>query len=324
MTGKIIAHIVGLPNNLKKKFLNDLHSLQSNNKLHLDNFIIVDLDDLTNIILQDSHILQLYNKLDEPLLKSSKDIEKKINTLWKSKFQSLLDKHLSKNTNVILLGLSTFYKNNKINVKILTPIKLFVDIDIPSNAKSIIKDNLINYKHDIINGSFDLRYLDLHFLIKKREDLLSIYHKMNYQLTPYNTIYKLIQFGLQNVMPNGIYFIYHELLSKSSISKLNPIIGYNSDWLAIISILNNDIIKGYDNNKPFIIEKKPHVFDRLKEPLYLYYTSDVSSFMPVMTKSTNIYKFVSTKKINKFTSLLINNPISKLKQLHINLISFTK
>lgn len=328
--GKIIAHIVGMSNTIKETFIANFKTFP-----FYETCTIVDLDEITMQIITEKNMIVLYTKLDDLQNKKKnnkqlrgtmnntiKDIEKKINEYWKSKIDNYLLNELNKHKNIICIGLATYFKNHKIGIKIITPIKLFIKLNLFENARLIITENLDNNRNEIINGEFDLNYLDINFLVKKREDLQYTYEKMNYQLKKYNDICKIIQLGMQNVVPDGLFFIHTSNLTKQEMNKKKNIVGYTSDWLAIISILKNDIIKGYKNDVPYIQENKPNVFEKLKEPLYLFYTSDITSFMPDITKSNSIYKYISTKNISKFTSILLDNPYNKLKQLNIKLILF--
>ena len=44
-----------------------------------------------------------------------------------------------------------------------------------------MENNLDNHRKEIIDGLFPLDYLNIDFLIKKREDLLNIYTKLGYE-----------------------------------------------------------------------------------------------------------------------------------------------
>ena len=145
------------------------------------------------------------------------------------------------------------FKNHKIGIKLVTSNKLFIKLNLFDNAKEIIKNNLDTQRDAIINGTFDLNYLDNIFLVRKREDLQNTYEKMGYQLKSYNDLCKIIQLSIQDVIPDGLYFVDYKQYSKTEIKKKKNIIGYTSEWLAIISILKDKIVKGYDKSKkPFI------------------------------------------------------------------------
>jgi hypothetical protein len=330
MSGKIIAHIVGFPNCYKQSFLEDFKQFQNNN-----NITIVDLDEITMNIISEQNVITLYNKLDEiyekkiknkgqtkTLNKTIKEIELKINEFWKSKIDNYLIKEINKNKNIICIGLSTYFKNHKIGIKIVTSNKLFIKLNLFENARNIIADNLDNSRNEIIQGNFDLNYLDVNFLIRKREDLQNTYEKMSYQLKSYNDICKIIQLSLHNIIQTeGLYFVDTRQLNKTEIKKKKSIVAYTTDWLALVSV-TKDINKGYKNKKPFVEELKKNAFDKLNEPIYIYYTTDIESFMPEITKSATIYKYVSTRPITTFTCMKIDDPFDKLVKMKIKMINY--
>jgi hypothetical protein len=328
MSGRIIAHIAGLPNNYKQKFIDDFKLFENN-----QNITIIDLDEITMQIVAEQNIITLYNKLDEimekksknksqtkTLNKSIKEIESKINDYWKSKIDNHLIKEINKNKNVICLGLSTYFKNHKIGIKIVTANKIFIKLNLFENARNIISDNLDMCRNEIIQGSFDLNYLDLNFLVKKREDLQNTYENMGYQLKSYNDICKIVQISMHDIVQvEGLFFVDSRQFTKTEMKKKKNINAYTSDWLAITSILKN-INKGYKNKKPFIEELKENAFEKLHEAIYIYYTTDIDCFMPEITKSSQIYKYVSTRPITNFTGLKLDNPYDKLKKMKIKMI----
>jgi hypothetical protein len=328
MTGRIIAHIVGFPNSTKEQFLKDFKKFP-----HNKNISIVDLDDITMQIIREKNIILLYNKLDEieeekknnrknivSLNRTAKDIEKKINEFWKTKIDNHLIKEISKNREIICLGLSTYFKNHKIGIKIVTPNKIFIKFNLFENAKQIITENLDKHRNEIIQGSFDLNYLDINFLVRKREELQFNYEKMGYQLKSYNDICKIVQLSIQNVSPDGLFFVDYKNYSKPELKKKTSITAYTTDWLAIVSVLKDTISKGFKNKKPYIAENEKNAVKKLiNDTLYIYYTAEVQSFMPEITNSSQIYKYVSTRPITKFTSLKIDNPYEKLMKMKLNI-----
>jgi len=328
MTGRIIAHIVGFPATTKEQFLKDFKKFP-----HNKNISVVDLDDITMQIIAEKNIILLYNKLDEleeekrknrknvvSLNRTIKDIEKKINDFWKIKIDSHLMKEISKGREIVCLGLSTYFKNHKIGIKIVTPNKIFIKFNLFDNAKQIIAENLDKHRNEIIQGNFDLNYLDINFLVRKREELQFNYEKMGYQLKSYNDICKIVQLSIQNVVPDGLFFVDYKNYSKTELKKKTSITAFTNDWLAIVSVLKDSISKGFKNQKPYIVENEKNAINRLQnDTIYIYYTSDVQSFMPEITNSSQIYKYVSTRPITKFTSLKIDNPYEKLMKMKINI-----
>ena len=144
---------------------------------------------------------EFYKELDElsekaklkTNLKRNKEIEKNMINFWKTKFQEDLDIEVKKyNNKIILIGLSTYFKNHRINVKIDSKLKFFVRVNLTLHAQNIIENNLNNYRNEIISGNFPLNLLDLDHLIQKREILLNIYKKFGYQLKSLNSIIEIL------------------------------------------------------------------------------------------------------------------------------------
>jgi hypothetical protein len=323
---QILSHIVGLTPIYKTQFINDLKTFDKN-------INIIDLDKFTEEILIDKHIMLLNKKLDE--YKSSKYkcanqdiklIDNKISQQWKLLIENKLIKEINKKNKNIILGLSTFFKNHKIKINILSPNKLFIKLNLITNAHNIITDNLDNYRNDIINGTFDLNYLNNDFLIKKRIELQDIYQNMGYQLKSYNYIFKIIQLIINNTyIPDGLFFVDYKQYNKTELKKKKNIIGYTSEWLALASIVKNGLIKGYIKNTPLVIpyikEVIKNSLNHLNEPLFIYYTQNVNCFMPeISNHSSQIYKYISTHPIENFTCQNIHNPLEKLKDLNIKII----
>lgn len=315
----ILAHIVGLPNDYKQQLLDDLTEFK--------NIVIVDLDKITQQIITEKNMITLYNKMEEITvkkigIKTKREIEGKINEYWKTKIDAHLLKEINKGHKIICIGMSTYFKNHKIGIKIITPIKLIIKLNLIQNGKKIIKENLNKHHNEIVNGTFDLNYLNLDFLIKKREELQYTYEKMGYQLKSYNDIYKIIQLGYLNVKAESLYFADYKNYTKTELAKKKNINAYTSEWLAIVGLFSEYIAeKGIKNKKQYIkLINSPDVKEKLKEQIYIYYTSDTEFFMPDITNSNQIYKYISTKPIKKFTHALINDPLQRLKELNIIII----
>ena len=170
---KIICHIVGLNDDLKK-------IINIFNKKNLD-IEILDLDVITKKIVNDKYMNLMYNKYenlfeqskkkgsDKSLVKKYKDIEKKMNEYWKSKFSLILKRECNKiqKSNIILVGLNIHFKNHRINVKIDCKLLFFARLNLEENSRKVIESNLDNHRDEIIAGTFPLQYLDSEFLIKK-------------------------------------------------------------------------------------------------------------------------------------------------------------
>ena len=112
----------------------------------------------------------------------------------RNKFKLILEKEINKikKKQIILIGLNTHFKHSRIYVKIDCKLKFFIRLDLAENAKSVIETNLDNHRNEIIEGTFPLEYLEIDFLIKKRENLLNIYKKNCYELKSITSIIKII------------------------------------------------------------------------------------------------------------------------------------
>lgn len=327
----ILAHIVGINDHNKLELIN----LIKYSKV-LSNILIIDVDIITQKILEEKNMIILLNKnefnkdknnfknLEEfkVSLNKSKDIEKKIFQYWKVKMEYYINK-LSKNNNkIILIGYLSFFNNHKIYINLdITP-KFFVKVNYNDHAKMIIKYNIENSKQDIIDGKFDLNYLDSNFLIKKRIQIQSIYLKISYILMPLNNIINTIELCNQDILPKSLYYSSFNKYDKKIPIISNNIIAYSNEWLAITSILyNNDtsfsIKKGIKNNKEYIILSKDQ-YNKMLNGGYIYEIDSTSDFIPFPSKN-NIYKFLTTKPIKVCKFIYIDNIINQLKKLNIDI-----
>ena len=271
----VICHIVGVNSDIKGKLINFLTS----KKININ---VIDLDLITDKINQTKEMSEFYKELDElsekaklkTNLKRNKEIEKNMINFWKTKFQEDLDIEVKKyNNKIILIGLSTYFKNHRINVKIDSKLKFFVRVNLTLHAQNIIENNLNNYRNEIISGNFPLNLLDLDHLIQKREILLNIYKKFGYQLKSLNSIIEIlasnISFDMSTV--KDIYVATNKKFIKKIDLDESSGVGYTIPWLAIVSSLDNkNISKGFKKNKAFIKFNKNENKKILENDCYLY------------------------------------------------------
>ena len=208
--------------------------------------------------------------------------------------------------------------------------KFFLKVDYIEHAKTIIEYNLDNYKDDIINGTFDLNFLDINFLIKKRTLLQHIYNKLNYINMNLISIINIIELYLQIQIPNILYYSTFNKYEKKIPILSEPLYLYNKEWLAITNILNtshlnninvdndNDIVKGIKNDKPYIMITK-NQFKRLSKSGYIYEIIDTTNFLPYPSKH-NIYKYLTMKSIKINRTIHIQNIINQIEDLNISII----
>jgi hypothetical protein len=331
---KIIAHISGFTENSKKYFL----ELFKKSSLY-NNINIVDVDLITNNIITDKNMEILYSKFEyysnssknnKLFLEKSKELEKKMFLYWKVKMEYYINKIINNsNKKILLVGYLSYFKNHKINLNLPINTKFFIKVNHIEHAKSIIEYNLDNSRNDIINGLFDLNFLDINFLIKKRTLLQHIYNKLNYINLNLISIINIIELNSQTEIPNILYYSTFNKYDKKIPILSEPIYLYNNEWLALTNILNtshinninvdnNDIIKGIKNNKPYIIITKNQL-TRLSKSGYIYEIIDTSNVLPYPSKN-NIYKYLTMKSIKINRTIAIKNIINQIKDLNISII----
>lgn len=345
MDSNIIGHITGLTD-LSKQFFHTLFD-----KSHLSKLInVIDVDLITSKIVEDTNMCILFNKYeyyskrikDESLSQNDvkistskfKQLEKKMNQYWKVKMEYYLNKLSVSSTSpkkkVLLIGLLSSYKNHKININLNITPKFFVKVDYTENAKSIIKYNLESSKNEIIDGSFDLNYLDINFLIKKRMQLQAIYTKMNYVVMSIPSIINTIELFTQSNVPDILYYASFVKYTKKIPIMTNIIYAYSQEWITLSSILlslteinkiqdvNTNVEKGIKYNKQYIKLTKDQA-KKMDGIGYIYEISDTTSFLPYPTKN-NIYKYFTVQPIKVSRVIEIKNIIDQLKQLGVNII----
>jgi nicotinamide mononucleotide adenylyltransferase len=320
----ILAHIAGV-NIESKELIKKSFSKKT--------FEIIDLDIITEKIINDKNMLYLYNRdefyknklKDQNLSKLNikqinnviKKIDQKMNLYWKVNFDNAINNLISKiDKLVILVGYNTYFKNQKIYVNINANHKYIQKVNLLDHAKNVVSANLKEYYEDIINGDFPLEYLNHQMIIKKRNNLVIQYQKMEYQLDTINNIINAVEIAYNTDVPNMLYFASKENFNKKIILKQNKIIAYEDQWIALISALSNkNISKGYSSSGQPYVKCNPSI---LNTSIYLYYITDTISFSPIPTKN-KLYKYQSAKQITVYKKVLINNIHDKLKELNINI-----
>ena len=161
----IFAHIAGISIETKQLIHNSLSK-----KI----FEIIDLDAITEKIINDKNMLYLYNRdeyyknklKDQNLSKINikqinntiKKIDQKMNLYWKIHFENAINNLSSKYDKlIILLGYNTYFKNHKIYVNINTDHKYILKVNLLEHAKNVVATNLKEYYEDIINGRLSFK-----------------------------------------------------------------------------------------------------------------------------------------------------------------------
>ena len=315
---KEIIHIVGLNNEYKSDFINKLLNINPN-------YNIIDIDSITQIISNEKKYKKLYDEYDK--LKNdkikSKPIITDINTEWARELQLRLNKLLVGNEkDSILIGLTTSVINNgvpKIHINLPTNYKFIIDIDMIENAKQIIKNNLKEYKHDIINGKFPLDYLNLDYLIKRREQLNQIYIKSSYISKKMDDILRFLKDHIPSLQNNGnngnpkkVYYATDQELNKY-ISVKNMIL-YTDEVLAILSLFK--LAELYYNPKDKTIkELSKNSLKDLSNDCYIYEITDLKDifFDGDNYKNNKKIKFNKSTYINCVQDTLTNFGIKFIK-----------
>jgi hypothetical protein len=292
---KEIIHIVGLNNEYKDQFITNIKNIDPN-------YNIIDIDVLTEQITNSTKLSKLcedYDKFKNDKNKS-KQIANDINIEWSRDLQSKLNKLLSiSNNSSIVIGLTTSIINTgvpKIHITLPTNYKFIIDIDLIDNAKQIIKNNLKEYKNQIINGKFSLDYLNLDFLVKRREQLNSIYIKNLY-------ISKKI---------DDVLLFFKEYINKDKIKEKKLYFASNQEFIKYIgtknlSLYNNDILSmlqmfklanfQYDSTNKIIKELSKDSLNELQKDCFIY---EITELDDVFFDGEN-FKNNKKLKINKST-----------------------
>lgn len=329
----IIAHVAGLTQNLKQLFKDTFVDSK---------YTIIDLDDYTDIIMEDKNMTGLVQRYEYNLEKSknqsltklqirqhlakSREINLKINTYWKKQIEFYVNELGNENTDksIILIGYINFYRNVRIFLNLDVVAKIFVSIDINEYSKETIATNLELYKDDIINGVFNLDLINGTFLVKRREMVSSIYEKNGYQKKIFADTLSFFDNNLKNNDLPSVLFYASEHLYKKKIP-IKPITVYTDEWIAIASALGNkDIVKGYienDHNKPFIQEQKVDALKKFTKKIYIYAIINTVMFVPIYSKNY-IYKYKSSNIVQIGRTIEIKNAKNRLLELGIELLEY--
>jgi hypothetical protein len=338
----IIAHVAGLTDHTKVEFYNLFKKSQ------LAKFIdIIDVDIITTKIIEDNIMETLFAKFEyysersksqdltqaenKTALAKAKQLEKKMFQYWKVRMEYYINKLSStSHKKIILIGYLSFFKNHRIYLNLNITTKFFLKVNYAEHAKSIIKHNLENSKNDIIDGNFDLNYLNPDFLIKKRTQLQIIYSKIGYIIMGMSSIINTIELFSQTKIPESLFYASFTKYDKKIPNMTNIIHAYSEEWIALASILStSELINSKDDDKSNTnVEKgvnksgKPYIkinkeqSKRLNKKGYIYEITTTDNFLPFPTKN-NVYKYFTVKPIKINRILEIDNIISQLKKMNI-------
>jgi hypothetical protein len=340
----IIGHIAGLTDHTKE----ELYRIYK--KSQLSEYVdIIDADIITSKIVEDNNMGTLFAKFEyyterskdhslsqmenKSALAKAKQLEKKMFQYWKAKMEYYINKIVS-NTNkrILLIGYLSFFKNHRIYLNLDIKTKFFLKVDFVEHAKAIIKYNLENSKNDIIDGNFDLNFLDINFLVKKRIQLQTIYTKINYIIMSLTNIIKTIELNIQTDVPDVLYFASFVKYDKKIPVMHNTIQTYQQEWLALSSILvsenansnsnsntntenNNGIEKGVRDGKAYLKMTKEQI-KKMSKNGYIYEITNTDNFLPFPSKH-NVYKYFTVKPVKINRMLELPNIVEQIRNLNI-------
>jgi hypothetical protein len=293
---KEIIHIVGLNNEYKKDFIFKIHQIDPN-------YNIIDIDDITQKINSSPKISKLYDEYEKVKIDKvkSKTVSTNINTEWSRELQLKLNKMLSLTTNdTILIGLTTSVVNTgqpRIYIDLPTNYKFIIDTDVIENAKQIIRNNLKEFKNEIINGSFPLDFLNLNYLIKRREQLNQVFLKNMYIVKKTDDILKFLKEHIKQIEKHTVKKLYYA--SDKEINKYittKGIIFYDNEIISILNLFKLANLK-YDRSTKTVIELSKDSLKELEKDCYIYEITDLDS---VFFDGDN-FKNNKKVKINKNT-----------------------
>ena len=295
---KEIIHIVGLNSEFKIDFISKVLSINPN-------YNIIDIDEISNKINSETKISKLYDEYDKVKFDKNKSklIANDINIEWSRELQVKLNKLLnSTEKDSIILGLTTSIITTgtvKILINLQTNYKFIIEIDLKENAKQIIRSNLKDYKHEIINGRFPLDYLNLDFLIKRRENLNQVYIKNLYIQKKMDDVLKFLKNhvpNLNNMKSKKLYYASDQEFKKYITGK--NIALFNNDILAILSVFRLTKFE-FDSNSKTLKELEKDGLKELDKDCFIYEITDLED---VFFDGEN-YKNNKKLKINNSTHI---------------------
>ncbi len=271
---ELICHIVGITSLNKNKFINDMNKI---------GYHIIDLDELSNNILKNNTMVQLFSQYQgfkDSKNDKFKEIEKKMSIYWETSMEEGIITNIDKSKKNIIIGYSHHFRNinKRINVSPNNkPIAKFIIKVSKSDVRNIIKNNLSKYKDDIIQGCYPLENIDFDFVYNNRLKMDSIYEKNGYLPKTIETIYTILNLSNKNIDGDGLWIALKQPYNVGS--KIHPkqkndkLFGFTDKLMALLSSFHfndDELEKYYDNNTVRIKPKKEGVLEKMKEKRYLY------------------------------------------------------
>jgi len=279
----------------------------------------MDLDNINDKILKDNEMDKMFKKYDKLKNKKNdkyKDIDKKMTLYWETNFINLINQYTPSKKKTILIGKIHHYRLLSKKIKIPTINKFLVINELKNDAKQIIRYWLDNKRNDIINGIFPCQYLDLNFLIKKREQIFNSYIKSGYITKTISQINSILH--LLNNKKNKNYCLWiamrdsYNIKTKIYPDKNNFIIAYSDPILALLDSFtwnSKNIINNYNGKQLKLFVETNKSINKLKTYRYLY-SVEKNTFIP-HEDGKNI-KFFSQSPVMIINKEKINNVYKKI------------
>jgi hypothetical protein len=304
---QIICHIVGLTNSLKQQFIKKMGDI---------NYNIVDLDELSNSILKNNNMIQLFKQYQ--VFKNSKndkfkDIDKKMTLYWETSMEENILERLDKNRKNIIIGYNHHFRNINKHIKFpeSKPIGKFILKVTKSDVRGIITYNLDKHRDDIIRGAYPLNNIDFDLIYTNRQKIDSVYEKNNYLPKTLDTLYTILELGSKDKDKNISLWIAstqpYNIGSKMYPSKNDKLFAFTEQIMALLSSFNfneDELEKTFDNNIIKVRPKKVGVLEKMREKRYLYLVDKIS-FIP-HEKGNNV-KFFSQEPAIILEMIKISN-----------------
>ncbi len=271
---ELICHIVGITSLNKNKFIDDMKKI---------GYHIIDLDDLSNSILKNNTMSQLFSQYQgfkDSKNDKFKEIERKMSIYWETSMEEDIINNIEKSKKNIIIGYSHHFRNinKRINVSPNNkPIAKFIIKVSKADVRNIIKNNLSKYKEDIIQGCYPLENIDFDFVYNNRLKLDVIYEKNGYLPKTIETIYTILNLSNKDIDGDGLWISLKQPYNVGS--KIHPkqkndkIFGFTDKLMALLSSFSfndDELEKYYDNNTVRVKPKKDGVLEKMKEKRYLY------------------------------------------------------
>jgi len=180
MNNNILCHIAGLNNLTKQELILNI------TKYH-DVIEVIDFDMITKIIYKSAQFKNYEKKKQHQLMVK----------YWEKEFDDILMHNLSEskknNKKVICIGNNVYARSRYVHIHINTQHIMFLNTPNAEYVKQIVMHNISSHSHDIINGTFPLKFIQHDFLSSQRDILKNIHIRLKYKLCEMDDIIKNIK-----------------------------------------------------------------------------------------------------------------------------------